>query len=1105
MVESRWVDERAQQAEFHFGTQLPYEPGVQRITVTLCGADQEVVLFDGSPAEATPRPDLPPVPVSKTTRLLRFAGRACRSIVTGEILSLRRWIARIQRFREKAIHLRLKIEQKLLARQHRPRSPYAGYVAHSALTDRDVELRRRLAASFAYRPTISILMPVYNVDPVWLTKAIDSVRAQIYDRWELCLADDASTRDDLRALLDRGFDDPRIKLVRRKENGHICHATNSAAELATGEFIALMDNDDVLACDALWEVVRLLQQHPDADLIYSDEDKIDETDVRFDPQFKPDWSPELLLSYNYINHFTCIRRSVFEAAGRFRPGYEGSQDHDLLLRVVDRTDRIHHLPRILYHWRALASSTAKAAEVKPIVHTSGRKARLDWLTRHQIQATPYVPPVAQRLKLPIDQFDFPDDGPSVGIVLLVESASQRLLDCLEALHGKTSYRNFRIVVGWDRGTEEACRHAVRDFAQRRGLLVECVVVTAEGQANQAERLNHLARTLTTDLILFLDPALKPTEPKWLSRLVGYLSLPGVGVTGGRILDHANRLVHAGVLLGMRDGIAPAHAFYGWPADEVSYYFLAEVARTVSAVSGACLLTTRELFDRLHGFDASAFGETLFDVDFCLRASQQQRRSVYVAGAELRQETPSRDRNDLPTELRTWHARYGRCRDRYYNPNLSDRFSFRPNCDAFDDLLPLTAVPPIRTLVVSHNLQHAEGAPRYLFEIVEGLLRRGRVQATLFSPIPGPGEAVCRQMGLPVRIGHWSENSRLVDGQWSPIEYARVLEKSRQLLRQERPEVVIVNTLCCFPIIEAAAREGIPSLWIIHESYSSTHLARLFSPYGKARCEAAFALASRVIPASHDTAQLFAHLNTRGNFRVLHNGIDASDFDAYMRAVSKEQAAALIPASGGRKRIVAVGTVCERKGQHTLIEAAARLKHHRDDFCIYLVGVRDHIPYANYVRHLVHAHGLQANVHLITETNDVRPFLRAADIFACTSYMETFSRAVLEAEAFGLPFVTTSCCGLNEQVWWGVNALHYDMGNADDLANQLDRLLSDDGLLQRLAVQSRAGFEVHLSYEEMLDRYETLLLQAVRPYRRAIPLPAVIPNPTVNLSTFRKAA
>jgi glycosyltransferase involved in cell wall biosynthesis len=348
--------------------------------------------------------------------------------------------------------------------------------------------------------------------------------------------------------------------------------------------------------------------------------------------------------------------------------------------------------------------------------------------------------------------------------------------------------------------------------------------------------------------------------------------------------------------------------------------------------------------------------------------------------------------------------------------------------------------------------------------------------------------------VPVVVHETPASRRFVDGLWSPREYEAAQKSAARLLRERRPEVVIANTLMTFPLVEAAARAGIPAVWIIHESYSREHLARLFPPFARKRVEMAFSLAARVVPASHDTAALFAHLNTRGNFCVLHNGLDPRPFDDFLRRVSRAEALRQIGADLHRKHLVAVGTVCERKGQHTLAEAAAILARDRCDFAVHLVGARDGIPYAEYVRHLVRRHRLESVVNLVPETDNVWAYYRAADVFVCTSHMETFSRAVLEAEAFGLPIVSTPCCGIAEQVSWGANALRFEFGDAAGLAAELRRLLANDALRQNMAVQSRAMFDTHLDHREMLDRYAAVVLAAARHGPRASapfePLPQV---------------
>ena len=266
--------------------------------------------------------------------------------------------------------------------------------------------------------------------------------------------------------------------------------------------------------------------------------------------------------------------------------------------------------------------------------------------------------------------------------------------------------------------------------------------------------------------------------------------------------------------------------------------------------------------------------------------------------------------------------------------------------------------------------------------------------------------------------------------------------------------------------DAAASLGIPCVWIIHESYSPDVLERLFPPFARNRIRDAFRLAARVVPASHDTAKLFEQLDVRGNVRVIHNGIP------------DEKSSRSIRANDGRKRILSVGTACERKGQHALIEAAAILARTRRNFAVDIVGLRDAVPYAGYVRQLVARRQLEGTVNLVTETNDVQKYFRDADIFVCTSHMETFSRSILEAESYGLPIVSTACQGIGEQVKWGFNALRFEAGDAAGLARQIDRVLSDDRLRSDMARRSRATFENNLSVDEMLDRYDLVIRSAV---------------------------
>ncbi|HEY2784479.1 MAG TPA: glycosyltransferase [Fimbriiglobus sp.] len=1002
-----------------FGTHVPLEPDARRVSVVWVNGDVETVWFDQPLAEITPPVPLPPPPRrGKAVRILAAAARAVKSVATGQVASKTRWQARLDRWDEAIARMRLKFRDREMDRRFPNRSAHRAYVEHTQITPRIQAAMAEAVTRFAFRPTFSILVPVYDVDPKWLQKAVESVRRQVYPHWELCLADDASTNPATIRHLHSLSNDPRIKITFRESNGHICAATNSAADLATGQFIALLDNDDELSPDALFHTANELQAHPDADVIYSDEDKMNEAGERYDPQFKPDWSPELLFSYNYVNHLTAIRRTVFDRAGRYRIGYEGSQDHDLLLRVTELTDRVRHVPRVLYHWRSLPSSTAAAAGVKRYVHVAGRKAVEGALRRRKISATLYMPEFAGKLGLPVLALDGPDEGPLVSIVVSGSEAEKHLT--VAAVQKATDYRNYTF-------------------------------------GSDGEFVLHLAA------------GVKPGSSRWLSRLVANLRVPGVGACGGLIRDEAGTILSAGLVHGMRDGTASVDAFRGTPADRVSYYFYAEVTRNVSAVSADCLLARRNDLGPIH--------PTLpgWAVDVCTRLREKGLRCVHVGGAEL-QRLHAGEENATVSRTATR-------RDPYYNPNLSDRHSFVPQIDSPVSLPSEATAPPVRVLVAAHNLNNPEGAPRYLSEIVLGLRGRGILEPAVLSPLGGAGAAVYDSAGVPVAVADSPWAWRFVDAKWNLREYETAQADLARRLAAVGPDVILANTLLTFPVVEAAAKLGIPSVWIIHESYAPDVLARAFSPFARSRCERAFRYATRVVPASHDTARLFAHWNARNNVRVLHNGLDPTPIDAYCQAVSRVEAKSAIGATRHKKTLIAVGTVCERKGQHALVQAAARLRKTRNDFEVFLVGARAGEPYADYTHRLVRRHGLEDVVRLIPEADAV-PYFRAADVFVCTSFVETFSRSVMEALAFGLPIVSTACCGIAEQVVWNHNALPVGMNDSAGLADQLGLLLANDDLRTRMARHSRDVFDAHLSLNESLDRYADVIVAAARQGPRA---------------------
>ncbi len=959
--------------------------------------------------------------------------------------------------------------------------PLQPYEAHRLHNRPGTVLRTQMAhatARFAYRPLISLLMPVYNADLRWLRKAVASVRAQIYPHWQLCIADDASPDRRVRAYLRTLRRDPRIQVVFRRVNGHIPAACNSAADLAAGDYVAFLDQDDELAPHALYEFARVLQDHPNADVLYSDEDKIDTAGRRYDPHFKPDWSPELLISYNYINHLTAVRRSLFEEVGRLREGYKGSQDHDLLLRVSRRSSRIHHVPKVLYHWRALPGSTASAASVKGYMPDSDRRAVQDHLDSLGIEATVYTPEFAARGGLPIHLLDWPDDGPAVTILIPTHNQPALLRACVESVRSLTTYRNYRIVV-IDNETSDT--EALRYLEELDGGGKARVLrLSNEGGGFSFARLhNRAVREVDGEILVFLNDDTVVREPQWLSRLVGHLSLPGVGATGARLLFPDGTVQHAGILLGMNDGIAPDHAFLRHPGEAISYYFLAEVTRPCAAVTAACLATRRDTFLSIGGFDEARYAVSMNDVDYCLRLRAAGLRAVYVAGAELfHHQTSTRPAQDDPCELGHFRKLTRHLRDPYYNPNLSRRVSFtvKPESVFHEDVI---LDRPAHVLFATHNLNHHEGAPAGLFRTAAALHRRGRVKASVFCTQKGPLAQEFLRAGIPVlREELLTRIPGTITSGWASEEsYEEAVEKLVDLIRGQSIDVVLASTLYNYPHIDAASRAGVPSVWFIQESHNEAEMASLFQGDELKRCERAFAQAHSVIFSSRATQSLYERYDTLRNAVVIPNGIDPGPVDSYCAAVTREAAQRLIGADTSRKQIVMVGTVCERKNQKLLVEAAILLGSERRDFCCHLVGAREEIACVKELRDRIREAGAEDIVRLVPETPDVFAYLRAADLFAFTSLGESFSLALMEAQAFGLPILTTACPGAAEQVIFNVNALEIDPSDAPALARRIAMLLDDEARRQRMGSSSRDVFDLRISHDEMHDRFEHAVLGA----------------------------
>ena len=496
------------------------------------------------------------------------------------------------------------------------------------LTDTDRLAMAAHSSGFQNPPLISVLAPLYNTPEAFLRRCIESVTEQIYSNWELCLVDDASPSAHVaRICAEYARSDKRIKFFRREINGHMATATNSALELASGDFVALLDHDDELAPHALYMIAAELDANPDLDLLFSDEDKIDECGHRFDPWFKPDWNYDLMLSQNAVVHLAVYRRTILQHIGGFRSGFDGSQDYDVTLRFSERTtpERIKHIPFILYHWRAVSGSVALAETEKTYPYEAAARAIQEHLDRLGKAARVSLEAHLGYYRV---RWALPTEPPRVTIIIPTRDKVDLLRVAIQSILDKTLYRNLDILVVNNRSERPETREYFSEIAGLRNVLV-----VDYGEPYSFAALNNWAAKQTDAPVLaFLNNDVEVITPEWLTEMVSHALRPEVGAVGAKLFYPNGTIQHAGLVVGI-GGLA-GHPHVGLERGTLGYFGRAACVQQFSAVSAACMVMRREVFLEVGGFDEKNFAIAFNDVDIGLRLRQAGYSIVWSPYAQL---------------------------------------------------------------------------------------------------------------------------------------------------------------------------------------------------------------------------------------------------------------------------------------------------------------------------------------------------------------------------------------------------------------------------------------------------------------------------------------
>ncbi len=532
------------------------------------------------------------------------------------------------------------------------------------------ELNQELK-QLSFQPKVSIVTAVYNPELEHLVSAVESVKNQIYENWELCLAD-ASDKEEIRSYLKNlEKEDKRFKVKLLPKNISIAGNTNEAINLATGEYLAFMDHDDTLAEFALLEVAKALNRDKNLDLIYSDEDKLSLSGKRIDPHFKPDWDPDLLNSFNYITHLVVARAELIREVGQLREGFEGAQDYDLILRITERTEKIAHIAKILYHWRLSRTSTAYDISTKNYAIESGKKALEAHLERLKIpgsvETTKY--PCLYRIRYEIS------GEPKISIIVPTKDNSNYLKKCIESILSKSTYKNYEILIIDNASKETEAIAYLKELKNNHQIKI----LEFNEEFNFSKLNNFAAKQARGEYLVLLNNDTEVISPDWLESMLEQAQRDEVGVVGAKLYYPDQTVQHAGVILGMGDGFA-GHAFALQPKYSTGYYTRLVAVQNYLAVTAACLMVKTSIYHEVGGFDENlqvAFN----DVDFCLKVVEKDYRVVWTPYAELyhkESQTRGYDRNESQKKKfeeesvyseKKWHKFFSKG-DPYFNPNLT---------------------------------------------------------------------------------------------------------------------------------------------------------------------------------------------------------------------------------------------------------------------------------------------------------------------------------------------------------------------------------------------------------------------------------------------------
>ena len=924
-----------------------------------------------------------------------------------------------------------------IAAQSRSSDPYEAWIAEHEPDAATLEKQRTAARTLSPGVKISLLTPVHNTPTAFLEAMFASVFAQTYENWELCVVDAGSSRAETVETLRRWESrDRRIRVEGLGANLGIAENTNRALKMATGDFVACLDHDDVIAPFALYELARAAEENPEADIFYSDEDRLSAEGKRHAPFFKPEWDPELLCASMYIGHLSAYRRSLALELGGFRKEFDLSQDYDFALRATERAGAIHHIPHVLYHWREHPESGSTGG--KPDARRTNLAALADAMRRRNLPAEILEYPTANRARLKIERW------PRISIIVPTDSAT-RAQACLQDLPRATKYPDLEIVLVTNSQLADSLKFLKADDATIR-------LVPYDKPFNFSDKCNVGAEVATGDRLIFFNDDVETDQADWIQNVISPLENREIGAVAPKLLYETGKIQHAGLVMGVR-GLAGT-AFHQRPADSTEHHNLPQTQHDVAALSAACLAMRRDDFFRVGGFDAINTPIAHSDMDLCFKVREAGLRCVYTPYATLRHaghasigvgeaqtETKKRPRDKASIFLLKRWAGYT-TRDPYFTDNMRDWLHtdsptpIRMWGQNDPDALIETSAD---LLFVSHDLS-LSGAPMMLFHAAVWCKRHGRF-ATVMAPEDGPLREKFEMEGIPLIVDPLVETEHE-----SFVAFARDFD------------CVVANTIRTSAVVRALKREEVPVVWWLHEPGSvGEHYLR-----EEPKLRAAMPMADLLLAPSERTASIYRPY-TESAVKCLHNAIPEVGGSMPPRS----EAAPL--------RFLLMGSIEPRKGQDIFVKALAQLPREVRDAAQFEIAGRildpdfwpAIEPIAKRVKNLTVTGALS---HA-----DALAKMSAADVIVSPSRDEAMPTVtILEAMSLGKAIIASNVGGATETFADGENALLVRPEMPDELAGAIRRLIEKPVLVAELGSKARETYEQGFTIERFGAEFSELI-------------------------------